>query len=187
MIVVGITLLTSKAWNETHVRPALSRGALLIVGSTWGLTFLQFIFGALTRHTDSWGVSNTFPMWSEDGWLPHADLWQYSQVVIHFVHRTTAYIVALMIIVQALVLRAQQRDRLITISTALSVALVGVQIALGAGIVWTARGELVTTLHVMVGVVLLVLNTITMYTAFRSPVAHTVHDSAHTLQTGGAR
>lgn len=187
MIVVGITLLTSKAWNEIQVRPSLSRGALLIVGSTWGLTFLQFIFGALTRHTDSWGVSNTFPMWSEDGWLPYADLWQYSQVVIHFVHRTTAYIVALMIIVQALVLRAQQRDRHITTATLLSVVLVGVQIALGAGIVWTARGELVTTLHVMVGVMLLVLNTITMYTAFRSPVAHTAHDSAHTLHAGGAR
>lgn len=187
MIVVGITLLTSKAWNDTRVRPALSRGALLIVGSTWGLTFLQFVFGALTRHTDSWGVSNTFPMWSEDGWLPQADLWQYSQVVIHFVHRTTAYFVALMIIVQALVLRGQQRDRLITTSTVLSVVLVGVQIALGAGIVWTARGELVTTLHVMVGVMLLVLNTVTMFSAFRSPVAHTAHNTAQTLQTGGAR
>jgi cytochrome c oxidase assembly protein subunit 15 len=187
MIVVGITLLTSQAWHQTHVRPALSRGVMMIVGSTWGLTFLQFIFGALTRHTDSWGVSNTFPMWSEDGWLPHADLWQYSQVVIHFVHRTTAYIVALMIIVQALVLRAQKLDGLIKTATILSVLLVGVQIALGAGIVWTARGELVTTLHVMVGVMLLVLNTITMYTAFRSPVAQTSQDTVHTLHAGGAR
>lgn len=186
MIVIGITLLTSKSWNDGNERPSLSRAALAIVGSTWGLTFLQFVFGALTRHTDSWGVSNTFPAWSDDGFLPSADLWQYSQVVIHFVHRTTAYVVALMIIVQAVVLRKQLRHGIIPKAVAASAGLVVVQILLGAGIVWTARGELVTTLHVMVGVALLVLNTITMYSAFRAPVAQPNHGTQGSLHVGGA-
>ncbi len=183
MIVIGITLITSKSWNSGTVNSSLSRGALIVVGSTWGLTFLQFVLGALTRHTDSWGVSNTFPAWSPDGFLPSADLWQYSQVLIHFVHRTTAYVVAGMIIVQALVLRRQQISGAIATVTLATVLLVVVQILLGAGIVWTARGELVTTLHVMVGVLLLVSNTVIMYTAFRSPVlveqTSSAHDAAH--------
>jgi heme a synthase len=186
MIVLGITLLTSKSWNRDSSGRSLSRAALMIVGTTWGLTFLQFIFGALTRHTDSWGVSNAFPNWSEDGFLPSSDLWQYPQVVIHFIHRTTAYAVAFMIVVQAVVLRKYHEHNVLSRATKLGVLLVVVQIALGAGIIWTARGELVTTLHVMVGVLLLVTNNIIMFTAFRASVAESAqHSAADVLHAGG--
>ncbi|MFN5876271.1 MAG: COX15/CtaA family protein [Ignavibacteria bacterium] len=187
MIVLGITLLTSRSWNSKGSTSILSRSALAIVGTTWGLTFLQFVFGALTRHTDSWGVSNVFPAWSEEGFLPTADLWQYPQVVIHFVHRTTAYLVACMIIVQAVVLNKYRQNAILSTATILGVLLVVVQIALGAGIVWTARGELVTTLHVMVGVLLLVTNNIIMFTAFRAPVAHAQHESSHDILHAGGQ
>jgi heme A synthase len=187
MIVLGITLLTSRSWNSKGSTSTLSRSALAIVGTTWGLTFLQFVFGALTRHTDSWGVSNVFPAWSEEGFLPTADLWQYPQVVIHFVHRTTAYLVACMIIVQAVVLNKYRQNAILSTATILGVLLVVVQIALGAGIVWTARGELVTTLHVMVGVLLLVTNNIIMFTAFRAPVAHAQHESSHDILHAGGQ
>jgi heme A synthase len=183
MIVIGIALITSTSWNSGVASRSLSRGALIVVGSTWGLTFLQFVLGALTRHTDSWGVSNSFPAWSQDGFLPSSDLWQYTQVVIHFVHRTTAYVVAVMIIVQSILLRKQGIDGLISSITSGTILLVVAQILLGAGIIWTARGELVTTLHVMVGVLLLVSNTVIMYTAFRAPVAQSetasTRDTAH--------
>lgn len=186
MIVLGITLLTSKSWGKTTSSSTLSRAARLIVGTTWGLTFLQFIFGALTRHTDSWGVSNVFPSWSEDGFLPTSDLWQYPQVVIHFIHRTTAYVVAVMIIVQAVALGKYRQNPILSRATLLGVFLVAVQIALGAGIIWTARGELVTTLHVMVGVMLLVTNNIIMFTAFGASVADARQETAvEVLHAGG--
>lgn len=186
MIVLGITLLTSKSWGKTTSSSTLSRAARLIVGTTWGLTFLQFIFGALTRHTDSWGVSNVFPSWSEDGFLPTSDLWQYPQVVIHFIHRTTAYVVAVMIIVQAVALGKYRQNPILARATLLGVFLVAVQIALGAGIIWTARGELVTTLHVMVGVMLLVTNNIIMFTAFGASVADARQETAvEVLHAGG--
>ena len=132
-------------------------------------------------------MSNVFPAWSEEGFLPTADLWQYPQVVIHFVHRTTAYLVACMIIVQAVVLNKYRQNAILSTATILGVLLVVVQIALGAGIVWTARGELVTTLHVMVGVLLLVTNNIIMFTAFRAPVAHAQHESSHDILHAGGQ
>jgi len=187
MIVLGITLLTSASWNTKNAAAPVSRAALAVVGTTWGLTFLQFVFGALTRHTDSWGVSNVFPSWSEDGFFPSADLWQYPQVVIHFMHRPTAYVVALMIIVQAVVLRRYRHNSILSRATVLGVLLVVVQILLGAGIVWTARGELVTTLHVMVGVMLLVTNNVIMFTAFRAPVTHAQHESSQDILHAGGQ
>lgn len=181
MIVIGITLITSRSWNSGLASTSLSRSALMVVGATWGLTFLQFVLGALTRHTDSWGVSSSFPAWSQDGFLPSAELWQYAQVVIHFVHRTAAYVVAAMIIVQAVILRRQGISGIISSLTTGTILLVVAQILLGAGIIWTARGELVTTLHVMVGVLLLVSNTVIMYTAFRAP-----ESQSHKASTQGA-
>lgn|GEM_PF-446695 len=186
MIILGITLLTSKAWNHDGSRTALSRKSLLIVGSTWGLTFLQFVLGALTRHTDSWGVSNEFPLWTQDAFLPGSELWQYPQVIIHFAHRTTAYIVALMIVAQAITLRSYRDSVTLSRATVITILLVVAQIALGAGIVWTARGELVTTLHVIVGVLLLATNNVIMFTAFRAPIAQTQQSQmGQVLHAGG--
>ncbi|MFZ9870875.1 MAG: hypothetical protein ACO3E0_06965, partial [Candidatus Kapaibacteriota bacterium] len=59
------------------------------------------------------------------------------------------------------------------------------QVLLGAAILWTARGELVTTLHVMTGVTLLVLNTLSLYTALASPVQSSVAVPLVTRQQQG--
>ncbi|MBC8125449.1 MAG: COX15/CtaA family protein, partial [Candidatus Kapabacteria bacterium] len=173
MIIIGIALLTSTSWNAKRSLPPMKRIVMSVVAITWGLTFLQFILGAFTRHTDAWGVSLTFPQWSEDGFLPTSDQWQQSQVVIHFLHRTTAYVVALFVVVQYLIVRKDGAPKDVRISALISALLVLVQIVLGAMILWSFRGELVTTLHVMTGVILLILNTITMYSTFRRPLIKT--------------
>ena len=169
MIVLGVTLLTSASWR-TPSTARVSRGTATLVTATWALTLVQFILGALTRHTLSWGVSNTFPHWSDAGFFPSAEMFQYPQVTIHFVHRTLAYVVAVFIMAQAIQLRRIQHSGA-AIASRVSALLVIVQILLGAGILWTARGELVTTLHVMVGVSILMLNGITMFTILRQPVS----------------
>ena len=173
MIIVGIALLTSTAWNAKRVMPPVKRIVMSVVAVTWGLTFLQFILGALTRHTDAWGVSLTFPQWSDDGFLPASDQWQQSQVLIHFLHRTTAYVVALFVVAQYLIIRKDGAPKDVRVSALISGLLVLVQIVLGAMILWSFRGELVTTLHVMTGVILLIFNTITMYSTFRRPLFKT--------------
>lgn len=170
LIIIGIALLTSRSWNAARSLPTMSRNAMMLVATTWGLTFIQFVLGALTRHTDSWGVSVTFPQWSDESFFPSSDLWIQSQVVIHFLHRTTAYAVALFVVAQYLVVRKDGAPGDVRRTSLLAVLLVLVQIVLGAMILWTFRGELVTTMHVMTGVALLVLNSVTMYSTFRRPL-----------------
>ncbi|MCX6139217.1 MAG: COX15/CtaA family protein [Candidatus Kapabacteria bacterium] len=179
MIVIGIALLTSRSWNAKRSQPSVKRSTMTFVAVTWGLTFLQFILGALTRHTDSWGVSLNFPMWSDVGFFPTSDQWQYSQVAIHFVHRTMAYLVAVMVVAQYFIVRKDGAPRDVRRSALVAVLLVLVQILLGAMILWTFRGELVTTLHVMTGMSLLILNTITMFSTFRRPLSQV---SSETVQ-----
>lgn len=188
MIVLGITLLTSASWKARRHAAVMSRSLASVVVLTWALTFMQFVLGALTRHTLSWGVSNSFPHWSDAGFFPSSEMWQYPQVVIHFVHRTLAYLVAVLIVVQYVKLRSQGAP-LDAMRTALaSMALVGVQILLGAGILWTARGELVTTLHVMVGVSILILNASTMFSVLRQPLDQTSDETIGGLaHQGGGR
>ncbi|MBU3698994.1 MAG: hypothetical protein FGM33_03150 [Candidatus Kapabacteria bacterium] len=171
MIVLAIALQTSASWRERHSQAALSTSTTTLASVTWALTFMQFVLGALTRHTDSWGVSVTFPQWSDAGFFPSAEMLQYPQVVIHFIHRSLAYVVAIAIVLQFLRLRSEGAPSDVRRTSAISLALVGVQILLGAGILWTARGELVTTLHVMVGVVILVSNAMTMLSVRRQPLA----------------
>lgn len=169
MMVVGISLLTSRSWNATRTLWSPSLSLQRLVTATWVITFVQFVLGALTRHMDAWGVSITWPHWTEESIFPSSDVLQQTQVVVHFLHRTTAYVVALFIVAQAIALRNVPAVRLRRLGMAAPV-LVVIQIALGAGILWTFRGELVTTLHVMVGVLLLVSNSVLMFSVRRRTV-----------------
>lgn len=187
MIVIAIALQSSAAWRRLRTQGTVSSATASIVATTWALTFVQFVLGALTRHTDSWGVSVSFPHWSDSGFFPSADLLQYPQVMIHLVHRSLAYVVAVAIVWQFLRLRAEGATSDVRRTSLIALCLVGVQIALGAGILWTARGELVTTLHVMVGVVILVSNAISFLSVKGRPLTVDVAEQAHALAHEGGR
>ncbi|MEY3385298.1 MAG: hypothetical protein RIR53_109 [Bacteroidota bacterium] len=187
MIVLSIVLQSSAAWRERRRQGALSTSTSFVVSVTWVLTFMQFVLGALTRHTDSWGASMTFPQWSDAGFFPSADMLQHPQVLIHFIHRSLAYVVAIAIIVQFLRLRSEGAPSDVRRSSLVALALVGLQILLGAGILWSGRGELVTTLHVMVGVVILVSNAVTMLSVQGQPRAIEQPKNVRGLAHEGAR
>lgn len=178
MMAIGIALLTSASWRSVRASWNPSTSLQRLVTATWAITLVQFILGALTRHMDAWGVSITWPHWSDESFLPTQELWQQTQVVVHFLHRTTAYVVAVFIAAQAVMMRHVPVASLRALGRSVAL-LVVVQIALGAGILWTFRGELVTTLHVMIGVALLVSNSILMFSIRRATltVASTVTPS----------
>lgn len=184
MMAIGIALLSSSSWQSMRASWTPSQRVQRLVTATWAITLVQFILGALTRHMDAWGVSITWPHWTDESFFPTSDLFQQTQVVVHFLHRTTAYVVALFIVAQAITLRNSQVGRIRALGL-FAAALVVVQIALGAGILWTFRGELVTTMHVMVGVALLVSNAVLMFSIRHRQVA--VGEYAHTTfaQQGG--
>jgi cytochrome c oxidase assembly protein subunit 15 len=169
MMVIGLIMLTSRQWR-TSSKTVISQGSALrgVVVTTWAFTLVQFFLGALTRHTDAWGVSVSWPYWDESAFFPGAHLLHYAQVVIHLLHRTFAYVVALMVLAQwVMVLRRRGDLRALVVPTSINALLVVVQILLGVMILWTARGEFATTAHVATGVSIMLLNTITMFQTVR--------------------
>lgn len=184
MMAIGIALLTSASWRRARASWNPSTSLQRLVTATWAITLVQFILGALTRHMDAWGVSITWPHWSDEGFFPSQELWQQTQVVVHFLHRTTAYVVTLFIAAQALMLRHVPVSSLRKLGSVVAL-LVIVQIALGAGILWTFRGELVTTMHVMIGVALLVSNSILMFSIRRATSVAASPVSASYAEQGG--
>lgn len=184
MMAIGIALLTSASWRSVRASWNPSASLQRLVTATWAITLVQFILGALTRHMDAWGVSITWPHWSDEGFLPSQEMWQQTQVVVHFLHRTTAYVVTLFIAAQALMMRHAPVSSLRKLGSVVAL-LVIVQIALGAGILWTFRGELVTTMHVMIGVALLVSNSILMFSIRRATSVATAPVSASYAKQGG--
>lgn len=171
LLILGIAFTTSSRWTRTSQQRSISRATFIVIGATWGITVVQFILGALTRHTDAWGVSTSFPAWSQESFFPSADLMQYPQVLIHLLHRSSAYVVAMLVVVQYLLIRKDGASTSIARLAGVSSMLVVVQIIVGGLIIWTQRGELVTTLHVALGVLLLAVNSLVMYSSFRRPIA----------------
>lgn len=169
MMVIGLVMLTSRQWR-TSSKTVLAQGRAFrgVVVTTWAFTLVQFFLGALTRHTDAWGVSVSWPHWDEAGFFPGTHLLHYAQVVIHLLHRTFAYVVAVMVLAQwVMVLRRRSELGALAVPTSINALLVLVQILLGAMILWSARGEFATTAHVATGVSILLLNTITMFQTVR--------------------
>lgn len=189
LTVIGITFLASIKPSTQTGSSAVPSRVRAVVMLTWGVTFVQFFLGALTRHTDAWAVSASFPHWSPAGFFPDVESFQYAQVVIHFVHRTLAYVVVAAIVVQWVMIRkSASGQQFLSRVTLGSVILVVSQVFLGAAILWTARGEVVTTLHVMTGVALLAVNTMVMFlTAGSSSITSTTPaDPLHVSSRGVA-
>ncbi len=113
------------------------------------LVFMQLIVAAVMRHNNAGLAIPTFPLTPEGGLVPSA--WDF-RVAIHFVHRAMAAVITV-----ALIWLAVSLWRLPAVGTGfkrtagLIVALLGVQILLGALSVWTIRGPYYTTAHVIGG------------------------------------
>lgn len=173
-IVLAIVMLSRTRVAHQQQAPHSHALQRVVVG-TWLLIGIQFLLGALTRHSESWGVSSSWPMWDSTSFLPSAELWQYPQVAIHFIHRTMAYVVGAVILLQWWQARQTSFGRL----ALMQVVLVVIQVALGAGIIFTAREEVTTTAHVMVGVVLLASSAwMGLRIVFNSPTSDAAHASA---------
>jgi len=117
-------------------RPALEGGAL-----AWGAVaavYLQIVIGATVRHTGAGLVCTDLP-WCRGALWP---LGVHPAVHLHMVHRAFAFVVAGLVVWNALRLR-----RPLAWAAA---ALVGVQIALGFATILTFKGLFTTTAHLVV-------------------------------------
>ena len=150
-LTVALAIVTGPGWTSppTAVRPD-ERPIALLAGATTAAVFAQLVLGALMRHLGAGLAIPDFPL-AFGRLLPPLVT---PLVTVHFAHRIGAVIVALS--VATTVARAARSPRAELRRPALvAAALVVVQVALGASIIWTRRAVVPTTSHVALGAALL--------------------------------
>ncbi|QYM79987.1 COX15/CtaA family protein [Horticoccus luteus] len=152
-ILFAIATSLSRSWIEGTgakvSRPVRRAGVICCV-----LLFVQLTVAAIMRHNNA-GLAIPFFPYSNahHGWLP--DVWSFP-VAIHFTHRALAVVLSLAIIWFSIRIRLDRSTSLVMrFGSSLIVALVAVQIMLGANIIISLREPHITTGHVVVGALLL--------------------------------
>ena len=114
------------------------------------LLFLQLTVAATMRHNYAGMAIPTFPFSTPDGSLLPA-YWDY-RVALQFTHRLLAGAIGVAILAYSHFLwREKSLMPLLRGASFLLVGLIGLQITLGAQIIWTGRSITMTTGHVVVG------------------------------------
>jgi cytochrome c oxidase assembly protein subunit 15 len=148
----AIALACSRSWIEARVAldaQALS-GTRRLGIICCALLLTQLGIAAVMRHSFAGLAIPSFPRSTLEGnWLPQ--IWDF-RVAIHFTHRVMALVIAATIVAFStnLVRSSHVSGRLKTAGVGL-VGLLGLQIYLGASVVWSGRNPEVTTAHVIVG------------------------------------
>ena len=155
MVVVLIALALSPGWNSkpspTHASSRLPMWATLATA----VIFVQLILGAVLRHMNAGLVIPDFPL-AFGGLVPS----HFTPAVsVHYAHRIGAIVVAIAALVASTRALGSFRGRSdIARPAILMLVLVAAQATLGASIIWTQRQVHVTTLHVVIGALLLAVS-----------------------------
>jgi cytochrome c oxidase assembly protein subunit 15 len=157
---VAIALFTSPGWIEGYFHhndhqseslddPALRRVATI----TTALVYTQILIGATMRHTGAGLAIPDFPLMFGHVWPTHWD----PKIAIHFAHRVGALVVTLAVAATASTLwfRGGRPHAAYTRPAALLIALVLVQITLGALTVLSGLYVWINSLHVVCGALVL--------------------------------
>jgi cytochrome c oxidase assembly protein subunit 15 len=166
---IAIAFATSRWWKET--RPQSARGSGLfraVCVVTTAVVFCQLALGAVMRHTQSGLAIPDFPL-AYGHWMPppleEANAWRAAiqlepvtagQILIHFSHRAGAVAVTVsLFVLAALIFRRYRSQRKLVWLAAGLVALLVLQIFLGAWTVLSGKAADVATGHVAVGALIL--------------------------------
>jgi cytochrome c oxidase assembly protein subunit 15 len=149
-LVVTLAVVTGRGWLE-GARAAVPEGVRHpgpLAAVTAAAVFGQLVLGAVMRHTGAGLAIPDFPL-AFGRLVP--DLWSVP-VLIHFLHRGGAVVVAALAATTfAVVRRSYRDDARLARPASLLLALVAVQILLGATVIWTTKSVLPTTAHVATG------------------------------------
>ena len=165
-MIVAMALFTSPDWKRglpnagpRHGSPSLP----WLCALTTGAIYLQLLLGALMRHTKSGLAIPDFPL-ALGRIIPP---FESASIVIHFTHRLGALLVTTMVSWTLIRILSEYRNhsRLLRPSLAMA-ALLCVQLTLGAFTIWTVKGEVVTTFHVVTGATILGVSVLLTLRAF---------------------
>jgi cytochrome c oxidase assembly protein subunit 15 len=120
----------------------------VLCAMTTTAVYVQLILGALMRHTNAGLAIADFPLAFGRIIPPFTS----NKVIIHFAHRMGAVFVATMIVWTFVrIVRSYSDYSLLLRPAAAMLALLIVQLTLGALTIWTAKAVLPTTAHVLIG------------------------------------
>ncbi|MEI6861667.1 MAG: COX15/CtaA family protein [Verrucomicrobiota bacterium] len=148
---LALALSLSRAWCEGGMTETAGRGVRRLGVLACGLLLVQLAVAAVMRHSFAWLAIPTFPAASSTGGLLPPS-WNFS-VAIQFTH--TRIMAGLLAVALPALAAGIWRDRLagpgLKLAAGLLVALVALQITLGAFAIWRLREPYITTAHVVVG------------------------------------
>jgi cytochrome c oxidase assembly protein subunit 15 len=179
-LVVSIALFTSPRWIEGYggmvhgdvvalSRPALHEHTLRkLATATTLLIYIQILLGATMRHTNAGLAIPDFP-WMFGHLLPtHWD----PKIAIHFSHRAGALVVVLGVLATFMSVWSPRRDRRgLTGPASLLIALVVVQVTLGALTVLSQRDMWINSFHVVCGALVLTTSLVLTLRTWRGSFA----------------
>jgi cytochrome c oxidase assembly protein subunit 15 len=130
------------------------------------MTIGQLVLGAIIRHRGAGLAIPYFPNSAPDGgFLPVAWNWATE---LNFAHRVTG--VTIFVLLTYWVISLVRSELTIPVVKKLAIAafvIVNLQIALGAGIIWSTRAPIETTLHVLNGAILLSISWAITFSFFK--------------------
>ncbi len=163
-----IAVATAPAWRRSYAHTGGvpdDRTLRSIAVATTTLVYLQIVIGATMRHTDAGLAIPDFP-WAFGRLVPPH--WS-PQIAVHFAHRVGALTVAAMVLAAAgHVLYHHGRRRALAMPATILVALVCVQITLGALTVLSGKQYIINSLHVVTGGLVLVTSLVLTLRAHRT-------------------
>ncbi len=186
-LVAAIALFTSDPWKR------LPKSAeILDTGSfrkwiilTTLMIFIQLIFGAVMRHTDSGLAVPDFPLIYGKVLPPintqaleivnHQRIWQwgldavsFKQIAVHLAHRLWAGVVAFFVLKVLWIVRCHYRHcRIIQIPVFILTGFLVTQIMIGILVVWTGKAADIATFHVAVGALTLMTSFLLTLISFK--------------------
>jgi cytochrome c oxidase assembly protein subunit 15 len=151
-LTVALTLVTSRTWHAPPaVPPAAAARVAVVATAATAICFGQLVLGALMRHMHAGLAIPDFPL--AFGRLIPPLVTPYIQV--HFAHRVWALAVVGGVVWMALRALRGPDVAWLRRPARLAVALVVLQVTLGAFTIWSQRAVAITTLHLVVGASLL--------------------------------
>lgn len=167
-VLFAIAAGVSRAWVDNTLGTA--GGCVRRLG-WWcsGLVLIQLIIATTMRHNYAGLAIPTFPYSTPEGSFIPAG-WDY-RVALQLAHRVMAAVIALAILIYShFLFREKSLPRLLRGSSLFLVALIGLQIYLGAQIIWTGRSVYTTTGHVLVGALTLATTFVVAFFTQRSSI-----------------
>jgi heme a synthase len=183
-LTIVLSLVTSRFWHEHRPEelPLVRKTRFLAVATT-GVILLQLVLGGLVRHTDSalaipdvpLTYGNLLPPFSVDGmaginqerieWdLPPVS---FGQIWVQFAHRVGALLVIVVALMNVLHVLGTYKDAKLREPAVLLLALMAMQVLLGALTVWTGKGVQIATSHVALGALLLAVSVVLSIRSFQ--------------------